>query len=66
MKNRMMDGIVFGGGNFQKIVIFELREISFTTENTEGTEGDNQKFSTHLQWDARHVRGSGRIEFNSS
>ena len=39
-----MDGIVFREGIFQKIVIFDLCEISFTTENTEGTEGDNQKF----------------------
>ena len=39
-----MDGIVFGESIFQKIVIFDLREICFTTENTEGTEGDNQKF----------------------
>ena len=44
MKNRVMDGIVFGEGIFQKIVIFDLCEISFTTENTEGTEGGNQEF----------------------
>ena len=42
-----MDGMVFGESIFQNIVIFDLRELSFiteNTENTENTEGDNQKF----------------------